>query len=583
MATWWERYPEILEKEISALNDIAHLGYTWSIDEAEKANGLLVIKIEKGGADGDLLKFEAHYPDSFPYFQPMVRLDNVTLGRHHHPTGKNLCLLEREGEAWQPGRDTLAGLLRDQLPIVLQITNGEMSPGEVAHNEDHVGEPVASFLPYVPNCVPIGPDKTPPEEVNHGRLTLFVQRKPDKWISSHPFINGIVQKILDPHQLPIVQFPCPVPGFEKQLPGFWLRLTAPPKISNDKDIEELVALMAKSIPTFDKAVKTARRGEIVIAGFVYRDEVTWRSEADDWIFVAVEITQEAKRSRATKVNYFFVRADWGGEDAYMRRAPSLRPLRIRKVLLFGLGSLGSPVALQLARSGIGQLHLMDSDYLQVGNTVRWALGWQGAGLHKALALKMHIAVNYPLTKVLATDLRLGFPRATANERPADYDTLLEAVQEADVVIDASANQRVSNFLADLTTELGKPFLWLTTTPGTAGGVVGRVVPGRTTGCWHCFQRSMADGSIKQPMDLGSINIQPAGCSAATFVGAGIDSDEVALLATRLAVATLMNGEPDCFPDFDWNVAVVDLKQDGISMAPRWTTYPLNKNPSCACA
>ncbi|MFZ2170237.1 MAG: hypothetical protein WAW61_11440, partial [Methylococcaceae bacterium] len=156
-------------------------------------------------------------------------------------------------------------------------------------------------------------------------------------------------------------------------------------------------------------------------------------------------------------------------------------------------------------------------------------------------------------------------------------------EQVDLIIDASASHRVSHFLADIAQELGKPYLWLTTTHGASGGVVGRIIPGKTDGCWHCFQHRLADGSIRLPADTGGEEIQPGGCSQPTFIGAGIDSDEIALLAARLAIATLSRGEPNGYPDFSWDVSIADMQRAGQSIVPDWTPYTLETSTTCtAC-
>src|SRR3546814_10930583 len=126
-------------------------------------------------------------------------------------------------------------------------------------------------------------------------------------------------------------------------------------------------------------------------------------------------------------------------------------------------------------------------------------------------------------------------------------------------MDSSANQRISYFLSDRTEELGKQYVWLTTTHGAAGGVVGRVVPSKTKGCWHCFQHGLFDKSIRLPANTGSAEVQPGGCSQPTFIGAGLDSDEIALLVARLAVATLSGSEPNGYPDIAERKGVVQGK------------------------
>lgn len=567
MQPWWEADPVLLEAEVDGLKS---LGYRYEIEEPEGHTGLFLIAVEVPH-EGEPLKLKAKYPANYPYFPPQVFLENYSFERHHHPTGKNLCLLRREGEDWRPCRDTLAVLLRDQLPAILQINSGASAPDYVASHEDHVGEPFASFLDYMPGCTIIVPDETPSLDVEGGKLSILARPRPTDW-PEHVFVNGVLETISDSKDTALIEFKQKIPAFSKRCTGYWLRLNEAPDRSWAGSAQHFTDLVLGKVPAFKRVLEKTRAGNFFVLGFVYPDEVSWRGSADNWFFVAVELVQQGN---AKRVRSRFIKADWGGEQAWMRRAPSLRPLREKSALLVGLGSLGSPLALHLARAGLGEVHLVDCDHLQVGNTIRWALGWQYAGLHKAGAIAGHILSEYPYTKAYARNLRLGdlYPVAL-------YEEFQEIARKVDLIIDASANYRVNHLLADLAQELQKPYVWLTTTHGTAGGVVGRVLPGKETGCWHCFQWRLGDKSIRLPADTGSDDIQPGGCSQATFIGTGINSDEVALLAGRLAVATLCQRAENGYPDFAWNVAVGDFTREGMSIAPEWTTYPLDVHPEC---
>ena len=572
MDAWWERHPTAFEAEKLGLDA---LGHVWTIDQTAWASGSLIIHVEFPH-EGELLKMTAEYPASYPYFPPQVFLEEMIFPRHQHPVGKNLCLLAREGTTWRPGHDTLAVLLQEQFPIVVAVNAAEVASTFVADLEDHVGEPFSSFLPYAANSGVIVPDETPELEHATGRLSLQV-RPITPTADGIPIVNGILQKISDLQGTSLVEFSIALPAFSESMSGFWMRLPERPTVQNELE-KHFVDLMSSNVPAFKKAIDTGKQGKVVLAGFVYPDETSWRTNEDDWIFLTVKIKREAKRSRPVLYQAQFIRADWGGEKAWMRRAPALRPLRTKSALLIGLGSLGSPLSIHLARAGIGKLDLVDHDYLQTGNSVRWALGWQYVGWHKAFAIADHMASEYPYTAAQAHDIHIG---ASSPPDKSDYELIRSACMNADVIIDATANHRVSHFLADLAQELGKPYHWLTTTHGAAGGVVGRIIPGKTEGCWHCFQRRLADSSIRLPADAGSDEIQPGGCSQPTFIGAGIDSDEIALLASRLAVASLSAGEPDGYPDFQWDISIGDLNQAGNSIAPSWTPYNLKAHPDCS--
>ncbi|KVX44407.1 HesA/MoeB/ThiF family protein [Burkholderia territorii] len=576
MEAWWDRYPAALSREKEALE---RLGYRWSIDADAMEAGQLMVHVDVPHGDG-VLALTASYPDMYPYFVPAVTTDPGQFQRHQHPLGQNLCLLAREGEAWRPGHDSLATLIQEQLPAILEVNDSSAAAEAIAKAEDHVGEPLSSFLPYAVECAVIVPDETPPAEVSAGRLNLLLRAAPPGW-SDRCFINGVVASMSDMHNKPLVTFAAKIPAFAVRSNGFWLRLERRPEVSSfETATQDVFRQIEAKLPELGKMLSSAKRGDVIVVGVVYPDEVSWRHAADDWIFLSVRVTREAKRSRPADVRVDFVRADWGGQQAWLRRAPFLTPMRDKAALIVGLGSLGSPVGLQLARAGIGRLELVDCDNLQVGNTVRWALGWQYAGLQKTTALASHISNEYPYTAVRGCNLRIGVPSLPGDNRVSEYAILRQLVTEADIVIDAAANHRVSHFLADLARELGKPYVWLTTTHGAAGGIVGRIRAGSSNGCWHCFLRGLEDKTIRLPADAGTDEIQPGGCAQPTFIGAGIDSDAIANLASRLAVATLCSGAHDGYPDFSWDVAVADIQREGMPIAPDWTTYVLASRQDC---
>lgn len=72
-----------------------------------------------------------------------------------------------------------------------------------------------------------------------------------------------------------------------------------------------------------------------------------------------------------------------------------------RVVCVGVGSLGSTVALQLARSGVGHLTLIDPDHLVSANLGRHVLGADDLGLPKAEALQEKIRKDLPTTEVSA--------------------------------------------------------------------------------------------------------------------------------------------------------------------------------------
>lgn len=75
--------------------------------------------------------------------------------------------------------------------------------------------------------------------------------------------------------------------------------------------------------------------------------------------------------------------------------PRFERLRGATVAVLGCGSLGAPVALQLAAAGVGGLVLIDPETLRWANVGRHPLGARGVGRNKAEALAELIRSGYP--------------------------------------------------------------------------------------------------------------------------------------------------------------------------------------------
>lgn len=103
-------------------------------------------------------------------------------------------------------------------------------------------------------------------------------------------------------------------------------------------------------------------------------------------------------------------------------------LKQSRVLIVGLGGLGSPVALYLAAAGIGELHLADFDTVDLTNLQRQIIhDSQSVGQTKvASAVARLTAINPEIALV-------------AHSTALDADSLAAAVQAVDLVLDCSDN------------------------------------------------------------------------------------------------------------------------------------------------
>ncbi len=76
------------------------------------------------------------------------------------------------------------------------------------------------------------------------------------------------------------------------------------------------------------------------------------------------------------------------------------------VAICGLGGLGSNIAIMLARAGIGRLHLMDYDRVDISNLNRQQYTVSQLGMYKTQALRDTLQVIAPYCEVTIDTLRI---------------------------------------------------------------------------------------------------------------------------------------------------------------------------------
>ena len=108
-----------------------------------------------------------------------------------------------------------------------------------------------------------------------------------------------------------------------------------------------------------------------------------------------------------------------------------------RVLLVGLGGLGSPIAMYLAASGIGTLVLVDFDIVDLSNLQRQIVhNSERIGVNKARSAGETLRALNPEIEII-----------TLQKRLSDVE-LSQEVQKADVVVDATDNFAIRYALND---------------------------------------------------------------------------------------------------------------------------------------
>ena len=240
-------------------------------------------------------------------------------------------------------------------------------------------------------------------------------------------------------------------------------------------------------------------------------------------------------------------------------------LPTRKVAIIGCGSVGSKIAVMLARSGVGKFLLVDDDMLFPHNLVRHELDWREIATHKVDSLARRIQLVNPLAACEKRHHRLG-----GQESSGSLESLIEILSGADLLVDATADPAVFNYLCAVIAAAEKPLAWAEVFGGGFGGLIARSRPGvepdpasmrRAIEQW-CIDRG-------QPIERAGRNY--GGGPTMPLIADDADVTVIASHCARLVIDTLIGRTPSMFP---YSVYLIGLASGWIFEAP-FDTYPID--------
>lgn len=177
----------------------------------------------------------------------------------------------------------------------------------------------------------------------------------------------------------------------------------------------------------------------------------------------------ADANGTTAWDYFPVDCTDKGEVRQPERNATLAK---KKVAIVGLGSVGSKVAISLARSGLTHFLLIDDDILKPSNLSRHQLDWLSVGSDKIVAVKGAIQLVQPQADVSSRNFRLS-----GQESASFNTTVLEQIAVCDLVIDTTANPKVFSSISAICARRKVPLVWGEVFAGGIGALMARSRPG----------------------------------------------------------------------------------------------------------
>lgn len=212
-------------------------------------------------------------------------------------------------------------------------------------------------------------------------------------------------------------------------------------------------------------------------------------------------------------------------------------------LIIGAGGLGSPVALYLAASGVGQITIADDDTVDVSNLQRQIMHHQASvGLHKVDSAAESMHQLNPQVRINAISERLS------------GDALNQQIAQHDVIIDASDNFATRHAINRACVTYRKPLV-----SGAAVRFDGQIsvfdLRRADSPCYHCLypenneadEIRCAENGVFSPL-VGIIGATQAAEALKLICGAGHTLNGRLLLLEALDMqwrSIKLKRDPDC--------------------------------------
>lgn len=211
-------------------------------------------------------------------------------------------------------------------------------------------------------------------------------------------------------------------------------------------------------------------------------------------------------------------------------------LREKRVMIVGLGSFGSQIAIELAKAGVGAFSLVDFDRVELHNLSRHTATVSDLGRLKTNVIAEAVHGKNPYARVDK------FPVNINEELPLLYDE----VGKADLVICATDNNTSRFNISKALVEEGKVGIFGRAFTRAEGGDVFRYRPGGP--CYCCL---VGSGNLQEEeiSDVASARrdgriaayVSPEDAEAMVQVGLSSDIEPICNMMVKLALVELSRG------------------------------------------
>ena len=240
----------------------------------------------------------------------------------------------------------------------------------------------------------------------------------------------------------------------------------------------------------------------------------------------------------------------------------------KQVAILGCGSMGSKIAVSLARMGVSKFYLVDSDVLKVGNLVRNELDWGEVGAHKTDALASRLKrINAQITVDRWVNQLGGQTSVKA------LMTCLTSLKTCDLIVETTGSGQGFVYASSVAEE-GVPMVWGRVFGGGFGGYIARSRPGIEASPLDVrnsiYQWFQTPGFPEPPSDAG-IDYAAGPDDQAPMIA---DDADVSVISSHLThfAADVLRGPADS--DYPHSVYVIGLRKEWLFEQP-FDTRPID--------
>lgn len=432
---WWQRLPTRLLDEESALESLCKessplvSAYRWH----READGELYLRATLNLVDPQEVevRFPPHYPEGCPSVRP---IPYASLSSHQFGGSGVLCL-EFGPDNWHP-HYIAADMLRSAWSLLARELISTVKPMEIpSRHEVDLAERV---------------------RVNDG--VFFMSPELDKLIEASESTTAF-EFVFPIHRTGFRIFPVSYPAGTP--------LILPPALAAESHRSGLVARLGDDAP--ERVPTDPQEFNDFVSKFGKTEVVE-----DKTLAVVLRWPSGTKRAflrmgkRVMKLAFM----DFSG-DAHERVPRDLeRVVSTLQIAIVGAGSLGSKVALSLARVGVRRFVLVDGDVLQSHNICRHEADFADVGALKVDVVK-DLVMNACDTEAEVVTYSVNLATAA---NPDVHARVLEVLGKADLIIDATANPEVFCLLAMIASDNRKPLVWGEVFGGGLGGLLASAHP-----------------------------------------------------------------------------------------------------------